>query len=296
MTQEVINYSRPYPPHRESVEVGFHQRHAPNVVRHVLTAAAADVPGVLVDPAPFAVPAEFGDSAIVYRLYYFITAGDLAREAGIRGEVMSRVWYAAQREGLELPFPIRTVFQTQVTASAAVEAEARALETRLGYLDSVPIFASLAENERRTLAAHMRPVEYAAGETILHQGEPGETLFVVRKGKVGVELFVEGAHRDVAELEAGAFFGEMSLLTGETRAATCIARNDVSAFVIDHHALQTVLAESPDVAGKLSEAVGRRQAELEGDREALSAEARARRAAETSSRLLLRIRDFFHLG
>jgi len=113
---------------------------------------------------------------------------------------------------------------------------------------------------------------------------------------VVIRLSVDGAEREVATLRAGQFFGEMSLMTGEPRRATVAARGHATCFVVDKKAFQQVLERRPQIAEEISTVLGKRQGELEGERENLSAEARARRAAENSSKLLRRIRDFFNLG
>ena len=88
----------------------------------------------------------------------------------------------------------------------------------------------------------------------------------------------------------------MSLVTGAPRTATCAAATDVICYVVGHDAFQRVLEARPKIAEDISTLLGSRQLTLDEKGEKLSAEARARREAETSSRLLLRIRDFFHLG
>jgi small-conductance mechanosensitive channel len=107
LTREVLNYSRPTGRHRTTIRVGFHYRHAPPLVRGVLLALVRETPGVLASPPPECGPSEFGDSAVVYELQYWIA--DYAREDAIAEEIRTRIWFAARREDLELPFPTRTL-------------------------------------------------------------------------------------------------------------------------------------------------------------------------------------------
>ena len=90
-----------------TVRVGFHYRHPPDEVRSVLVAAVRDTPGVLDQPPPDCGPHDFGESAIVYGLRYWIA--DFEHDTVIDEKVRTRIWYAAQRAGLEIPYPIRTV-------------------------------------------------------------------------------------------------------------------------------------------------------------------------------------------
>jgi CRP-like cAMP-binding protein len=290
----IINYSKPTPMHRVWMKVGFHYRHPPNSVKRVLLAAIQDTPGVLAEPPPDVVPTDFGDSAIVYSLRYWIS--DFEADVRIDGDVRTRVWYAALRANLEIPFPIRTVLMSQIDEARA-EAEARGrLEDRLSLLARLELFAGLEEADRRLLAEGMRVARFGAGELILRQGQPGDSLYLIQKGEVSVRLSADGAQRQVATLKGGEFFGEMSLMTGEPRAATCLAKTDASCFIIDHAAFQALLDARPGIVEEISRTLARRQTELAAEREGLTAEAAARREAEASSRLLARIRNFFNLA
>ena len=104
---EVLNFSRPTGTHRLTVRIGFHYRHPPSDVARVLLAAVRGAPGVLDQPPAECGPSDFGESAIIYALRYWIA--DFARDTVIDEEVRSRLWDAAQRAGLEIPSPIITV-------------------------------------------------------------------------------------------------------------------------------------------------------------------------------------------
>ncbi|MBI3802051.1 MAG: mechanosensitive ion channel family protein [Deltaproteobacteria bacterium] len=117
---EVQNLSRPDDVHRLWVKIGFHYRHPPHEVKQVLVDAVRNTPGVCTEPAPDCILLDFADSAIIYALRYWIS--DFAHHTAIESEVRTRIWYAARRNGLEIPFPIRTiVLPTINTEVAAVE-------------------------------------------------------------------------------------------------------------------------------------------------------------------------------
>jgi len=289
---EVLNYSKPTREHRMWVRIGIAYKHPPNQVKKVLVGAVGGVPGVLATPPPDCFPTEFGDSAVTYAVRYWID--DVQREASIDGEIRTRLWYAVQRGGLEVPFPTRTLITHAESDAAALEAEEQ--RDRSAALARTELFGGLEPTERELLARELKTQSFASGEQIIRQGDDGTSLYLVRDGQVGVRFAVDGAEREVATLGPGEFFGEMSLMTGEPRRATCAAKGDTSCYVIEHEALRRVLTAKPDVAEIVSAALGRRQSALEGERENLSAEARAQRAKENSSRFLVRIRDFFNLG
>jgi small-conductance mechanosensitive channel/CRP-like cAMP-binding protein len=294
LREAVVNLCRPRGAHRRWVRVGLAYRHPPNEVKAILLAALGNVPGVLSDPAPDCVPGDFGDHAVIYALGYWVE--DIARDFAIDGEVRTRVWYAAQRAGLEIPFPVRTVHMTEMSHDHGALVEERDFAECVLALASIDLFAPLTASDRELLAKGMKKVRFAAAEEIIRQGDPGDSLYLILQGLVAVQLSVDGAVREVATLGPGDFFGEMSLMTGEPRKATCAARSDVSCYLVDHASFQALLDEKPSVAEEICALLGTRQLALEGQREGLTVEAAARRAAEAKARLLSRIRDFFHLG
>jgi small-conductance mechanosensitive channel/CRP-like cAMP-binding protein len=293
LASEVINYSKPTTLHRTSLRVGFHYRHPPNEARRVVLEAVRGTPEVLAAPEPDCFPVEFAESALTYAVRYWIA--DFERLEPIDGEVRARIWYAAQRAGLEIPFPIRSIVNVSPTEARLLAQQAEEASERLAALARVDLFVPLDEEDRRLLAAGMRRVRFAAGEQIIRQGEAGDSLYVIHSGDIAVHLTLDGVHRQVARLGAGDFFGEMSLVTGEPRQASCTAITDVACYVIDHAVFRRLLDAKPKLAEDLSAVLVARQVTLDGEREGLSAEARTRRAAEAQRNLLARIRGFFLL-
>jgi len=286
LTTDVANYSRPTPAHRVWHHVGFHYRHPPNEVREMLLGAIHGLPGVLTDPAPDCFPVEFAESSVVYALRYWID--DFAHSEPIDGEVRTRVWYAARRAGFEIPYPIRTIQQAPPAPSAEADEG-----TRLAALGRVDIFAPLDDACRHRLAVAMREQRFGAGEDIIRQDTPGDSLFIISRGEVGIHVGVDGSSRAIARLGPGQFFGEMSLMTGEPRQATVTAVTDTICYVIDQNAFRCVT--SPAIVEEIAKILAERQTELEMNREGLGAEARARRMRDARSQLLRSIRDAFGL-
>jgi small-conductance mechanosensitive channel/CRP-like cAMP-binding protein len=294
LTTEVLNYSKPSRQHRQSVDIGLAYRHPPNLCKQILVDAVRGSPGILPTHPVDVLVREFGDSAITYSVRYWID--DIEQEHEIDSEVRTRIWYATQRASIDIPFPIRTVYMNQVSDEAATREQEREHGERLQVLKRIEIFSSLDDEERELLASGIRSVTFAVGEAIIRQGDPGDSLYVIKQGEVAIRVAVDGQTREVAKLKTGDFFGEMSLMTGEPRRATVAALGDVICYVVDHAAFQRIIETRPEIVEQVSQALARRQTELEAQRENLSAEARARRAAEANTKLLAKIRDFFNLG
>jgi small-conductance mechanosensitive channel/CRP-like cAMP-binding protein len=291
---DVLNLSRPTGAHRASVHVSVHERHAPGMVRAVLADAVRDAPGVLDYPPPDCVISDFGDSSVGYAVRYWLT--EFERDAAIAGEVRSRLWYAARRAGLESPPPVLVGRRVDLAMPATAPAAAPEDAERRAVLRGVPLLAPLDAATLERLAAAMRRHEFTAGEVIVRQGAPGDSLYVVQRGEIGVRVEQGGSTAEMATLGPGQIFGEMSLLTGAPRTATCVARSEATCWVIDRAAFEPVLLERPEIAEHFSATLAARQTALDAHRDDLSAVSRSRLEADRQSRLLSSIRDLFGIG
>lgn len=83
------------------------------------------------------------------------------------------------------------------------------------------------------LEAQMFERSYSATEILTRQGDPGDCLFLIRKGTVGIVVNDEnGAIHEIDRSVSGDILGEMALLTEEPRSANLIARDDVTAMLL----------------------------------------------------------------
>jgi diguanylate cyclase (GGDEF)-like protein len=108
---------------------------------------------------------------------------------------------------------------------------------QLELLHQVPLFRQLPVGDILKLAEGSRIVSYRAGEFIVRQGEPGECVYLVLAGTVQVVTRIEDdglcTEAVVSTLGAGDCVGELSLLDGRPRSASCIALSPVSCLRLD---------------------------------------------------------------
>ena len=271
-------------------------RHHPTTVIDVVTKAlheGAPVPNMALDPKANCVLMEFGESTARYAVRYWLT--DLAVDDPTDSAVRVRVFFALKRAGIPLALPAHALFMTEDSQKRRDRKVLEAQQLRLQSLAAIDVFAPLDEAERRRLSDMLVCAPYARGERITRQGALAHWLYLVGRGTVSVRVELDGIEREVARMEEGEVFGEMSLLTGEPRSASVYAETDVECWRLDRAAFQQVLAERPEVASPIAALLAERQVQLMAVKEGLDAEARSRRMIEVEERLLTRMRAFFGL-
>ena len=128
-------------------------------------------------------------------------------------------------------------------------------------LKNVPFFADMPESEFSVVAAKLRRRTVPAGEIIVRQGGSGSSLFMVARGVIRVTRQGGGVRRDLATLIAGEFFGEMALLHGTPRSATCRAMTPCALYELRRDDMDVVRGVCPEMQRALEEADRKRRAE-----------------------------------
>jgi CRP-like cAMP-binding protein len=105
----------------------------------------------------------------------------------------------------------------------------------------------LEKEDLTTLYEAGRLITFKAGEAIVREGDAGDEMFVIMTGAVRVVTGPPQAPVELAQLKRGAFFGEVSVLTGRPRTATVLAIEDVELIAFDKQALEPILRKYPRV-------------------------------------------------
>ncbi|TMA56411.1 MAG: cyclic nucleotide-binding domain-containing protein [Deltaproteobacteria bacterium] len=133
---------------------------------------------------------------------------------------------------------------------------ARALET---HLRSIPVFAGVSDDFIEHLRSRVDLLYLAPGEIICRQGEPADSFFLVRLGFVKVAQQFAGGEVVLGYQGRGSFFGEIALLTGEPRTATCSAVDHVEVVRIGAEDFRLMLERFPAIAAGLEAEAARRR-------------------------------------
>lgn len=260
--EAILNYSEPVLPTRVFVEVGATYDKPPNEVKAAILEAMRNAPLALTDPAPDVLLFGFDASSITYRGRFWVM--DYARDEVAKDQVRTNLYYTFRRRGIEIPYPI----QVEYTRHEDDPRPSERVDRFADALRHVPIFSALTEDQRRELAACGEERLYAAGEVIVRQEEAGASMFVICKGRV--QVVIAPGRTEVAQLEAGGFFGEMSMLTGDPRTATVAAMTDCVVMELTVDAFRRFVLEQPRVLSQITEAVDVRRRELAATRASVS--------------------------
>lgn len=256
--QMIVNLNLPTRRHAMRIPISVEYSVPPTRVKDILLHASCNARGVAPEPKPQVFLKNFGDYAIEYDIKFWIDDHNQYNE--ICDAVRTNVWYGLHRHGIKIPFPIRTV---QLERPSRTKEEEVQTTARL-MLRQHPLFKSLSDIQLDALLPRGRIVHFGRDEKIIQQGDNGDSMFILVAGEANVVVERNNLPTHVASLHNGDCFGEMSLLTGERRSATIMAHTDCEVVEIGKPVLAKSLKENPELLGKLSELLARRQLETEG--------------------------------
>lgn len=246
------------------------------------------------EPAPICQFGGIRDSYAVYWARYWLS--DLTSDDGGDSDVRVRISFALRRAGIPFSIPAQALFITEESVERETRKEEEDVAARARAIARLELFGGLEPALQQRLARDLRLTPFAAGEAVTHEGRDDDRgLFIISRGAAVVRIGAGPAAREVARLEPGQFFGEMSLMTGATRAATVIAVTDLQTFRLDRATFQELLKDHPELADHFAGVLATRQAELAAAQGELEEVRRSRRET-TKNDLLGRIRTLFGLG
>ena len=108
------------------------------------------------------------------------------------------------------------------------------------------LVASLSETDRELLQGRLRRRTFRRGEVVFHRGDPGDTLHVVRRGRLKIATLTEsGEEAILTVLGPDDLFGEITLLDGGPRSATVVALEEVETATLSRRDFLDLLRSSP---------------------------------------------------
>jgi small-conductance mechanosensitive channel len=249
------NYNHPQATWRDSVTLPLDPGLPAERVERVLLAALNAVPEVARQANRPDLKIDAVDhQGVHWRARYWVS------DYGTMPEVRYAVWKALldhlHHAGIALALPRQDLYFARMPERLADQRGQ--LKVLLGRNS---LFAELTDDELTAIAREAQSQFCPSGSAIVHEGDPGASLFVLAEGLLRVYRTTEEGERRIAELTPGAVFGEFSLLTGEPRSATVVPHGDALVYEIDKSAIAPIVTARAEIAKRLSWILAQRRAQ-----------------------------------
>jgi hypothetical protein len=209
-----------------------------------------------------------------YDLQYIVEAGEADEEIDVplEGELVEADVSAAEPMSAgqfadELMGLVDSVFQEFPGAPAAAPAAAPARDEPRGGAQIVisPLFRDFSVDEMVAVIHGLKLLSFERGGVIIREGQPGGSLYMLTSGRVRAfkKDAASGAQSPLGDLKEGAFFGEMSILTGQPRVASVVALSRCELLELDRQTLDGITKTHPHVWDVLKEFAEKRRAAAE---------------------------------
>src|SRR6059036_2042545 len=197
VSHEIVNLHYPTEVHAMRIRVGVEYKNPPSRVKDAMLRAASTAEGVLPEPKVKVFLVDFAEFAVIYEIKFYM--GNHSRINEINDAVRTNVWYELKRQGITIPFPIRTLHVERRAAPAMHEEhqEARAI------LRDEALFECLSDDQLDHLVKQARLNVFGRGEPVIEEGAAGDSMFVLLRGAANVFVSKNGSRIQVATLRAG---------------------------------------------------------------------------------------------
>ena len=242
--ETVKNLSQPTKVHILKKEIGFGYDVPPNRVKEALMKTCLATPGILHEPEPEVKTQDFDEHKIIYEVEFAIE--EFAVHEEVMDELMSRIWYTAQRFDLDMPLPQRIIHQAHETPKK----EDLTIENLKQSLNQLPRMLPIEKTNIESLLDGSAVQQFGKGEIIIEQGDPTGVLYVILEGSAIV--FAKNNIK-ISELTRGDFFGEITLFTNKQSTFRIVAVTDLKVISIFPDEVIEMVEKNPRLARFLDE-------------------------------------------
>jgi CRP-like cAMP-binding protein len=201
---------------------------------------------------------------------------------------MRMIWYKFNRRGIEIPFPMSGRLLGNFLEAVHAQKFEKPLASELeSIVDDLLVsdfgrqlmadtegHCMLSREELKGVARDITRTHFTHGETLMRQNDNGESFYVLVQGQVHGTITHSETDKPIEfDLQPGALFGEMSLLTGLPRSATMTATTDCELLEFDRRAFTRLLSLREEIPHVLSDLAAARAAENAESLEKLRASA-----------------------
>jgi len=121
-----------------------------------------------------------------------------------------------------------------------------------GLVGKSQFFAEFSREDISILSGYMDVYRAQPGETIIREGDPGDFMLLIIDGGIDItKRAMRGEQRLMTRVGPGMTLGEMSMIDGEPRFATCVATEPVVIAVMQRESLARIIVEQPLLGAKI---------------------------------------------
>jgi CRP-like cAMP-binding protein len=165
----------------------------------------------------------------------------------------------ATHENLDVRTQALRLLQADRTAAEeALMASDRSLPEVLLHLKRIEIFEGLSVSQLAAVAAVAEEIDFSQDRIIIHEGAPGDTLYLVLEGQVAVTKRQGNDEVELDRIGAGDYFGEMALFEEIPRTASIRTLRPCRMLTIHKHAFTEMVREYPQIALEICKVLSKR--------------------------------------
>ncbi|MUG91089.1 mechanosensitive ion channel [Scytonema sp. UIC 10036] len=237
----------------------------PLAVTEALLNAAYMESAVLSHPNPKVLFVEFGENCFKFELLVWIDRPN-EREV-IKSSLNFEIEYNFRQQGISLSItdPYLLLQNTDSNQEKNNQKSPVALSTQKQFslsnlLRQIKYFGNFSDPELRQLIENGYRQRLRTSEVLFRENDPGDAFYIILSG--AVEVYVEKINKHLTNLQAGKFFGEISLMLGIPRTASIRAIEETVLFVINQNGFQKLLRDNPELYEQIVEELAKNQEEL----------------------------------
>ncbi|MCC3410690.1 MULTISPECIES: mechanosensitive ion channel domain-containing protein [unclassified Microcoleus] len=208
----------------------------PLLVTETLLNIAYTEAGVLYEPNPKVLFAEFGNDCFKFELLVW-TDRPTDREV-IKSSLNFAIEYHFRQEEINFPFNVKTSNKL-AKRMLFVGEESKQLSSLSSLLRQVKYFETLNDIELRQLMEVGYRQRLQSQEFLFRENDPGDAFYMILSGSV--EVFIAATDKELTHLGRGKFFGTLSLILGIPRTTSVKALEETIVFAINKEGLQKIL-------------------------------------------------------
>lgn len=263
-------------------------------VLRVLTAGARAVTcikGILDHPEPKVRIKGTNELGVEYKVKYTILPPQIG-PGKARHFMMKSILEQLSRAGISLAYPKLDSFYARMPLR---QLDLESIDDRRKIISRVSLFKTLQDDTLNQLASLMVLKHYGAGDTLIHQNEEGNSMYILVEGLLYayIDKDSNGQLIKVGQIIPGQFFGEMSLLTGEKRSVTIQATTSAEVYEITREHVENILMQNLKIAEKISLSVAKYRVYNSATLKNLSDQEQSIHTQNTAAQILEKMKSFF---